>query len=71
MRPLLKFLPVVSVTAVTLMLTLTLAPPARAGACCMSATAAGNGRLLNWEDFALGLSSSMAYGMGRWTSDGE
>ena len=53
------------------LLILAAAAPARAAACCMSATANGVGRLLVWEEFALGLSTSMSYGTGRWTTDGE
>jgi hypothetical protein len=67
MRTLLKLLPLLA----TALLALTATAPARAAACCMSATATGVGRLLVWEEFAVGLSSSMAYGMGRWTADGE
>ena len=36
----------------------------------MSATAFGIGRLLIWEDFALGLRTSFSHGLGHFTSDG-
>lgn len=45
------------------------APPAHAAACCMSATAFGVGRLLIWEDFAVGLRSSVGVGVGAWDAD--
>ncbi len=45
--------------------------PAMAGGCCMSATATGVGRLMEWEDFAVGLFESAARTMGTWDSDGE
>lgn len=44
--------------------------PVHAGACCMSATAVGSGRLLNWEDAAIGLNTSVAFTLGEWTQDG-
>jgi len=44
-------------------------PPAQAAACCLSATAFGVGRLLSWEDFAVGLRSSLAAGVGAWDED--
>lgn len=44
-------------------------PRARAAACCMSATAVGMGRLLIWEDFAIGFSSSVRGGVGAWSGD--
>lgn len=44
--------------------------PARAAPCCMSATAFGTGRLLIWEDFAFGLRTSVAGGLGQWDEDG-
>lgn len=46
-------------------------PPAAAAPCCMSATAFGIGRLLIWEDFALGLRTSLAPGLGAWDADGQ
>jgi hypothetical protein len=45
------------------------APAARAAACCMSATAVGMGRLLIWEDFAVGFSTSVRGGVGSWSSE--
>jgi hypothetical protein len=44
---------------------------ARGAACCMSATAHGVGRLLNWEDAAVGLTTSMAFRLGAWSPDAE
>ncbi len=44
---------------------------AEAAPCCMSATAFGIGRLLIWEDFALGLRTSLAPGLGDWGGDGQ
>jgi len=44
---------------------------ARAAPCCMSATAFGIGRLLIWEDFAVGLRTSIAPGIGAWDADGR
>lgn len=45
--------------------------PARAAPCCMSATAFGMGRLLIWEDFALGLRTTLAPGLGTWDEGGR
>jgi hypothetical protein len=39
--------------------------------CCMSATSFGVGRLLLWEDFAIGLQLSHARVFGEWTHDGH
>jgi hypothetical protein len=50
---------------------LTLPTPSRAAPCCMSATAFGIGRLLIWEDFALGLRTSLSPGLGDWDNDGH
>lgn len=44
---------------------------ASAAPCCMSATAFGIGRLLIWEDFALGLRTSLAPGLGAWDDEGR
>lgn len=44
---------------------------ASAAPCCMSATAFGIGRLLIWEDFALGLRTSIAPGLGAWDAEGQ
>lgn len=44
---------------------------ARAAACCMSATAVGVGRLLIWEDFAVGLRTSVGAGVGHWDARGR
>lgn len=47
----------------------TLSPlQARAAACCLSATSFGVGRLLVWEDAALGLQLGHARILGEWTS---
>lgn len=45
--------------------------PAQAAPCCMSATAFGTGRLLIWEDAALGVITSVAAGLGHWDADGD
>ncbi|MGM0578702.1 MAG: hypothetical protein ACQEXJ_23465 [Myxococcota bacterium] len=42
---------------------------ARGAACCMSATATGVGRLLIWETFAVGATTSWGTGIGRWDRD--
>jgi len=47
------------------------APQAGAAPCCMSATAFGTGRLLIWEDLAVGLRTSVAGGLGQWDGDGD
>lgn len=47
------------------------APSTRAAPCCMSATAFGIGRLLIWEDFAVGLRTSLSPGLGDWDKDGH
>lgn len=41
-----------------------------AAPCCMSATAFGIGRLLTWEDFAVGFRTSLSPVLGTWNSDG-
>jgi hypothetical protein len=41
---------------------------ATAAACCMSATSFGLGRLLAWEDYALGLQLGHARSLGQWDS---
>lgn len=46
-------------------------PQVHAAACCISATAVGTGRLLNWEDGAVGLLKSASYALGHWDTDGE
>jgi len=43
---------------------------AAAAACCISATSFGVGRLLMWEDFALGLQIAHARSYGQWDSSG-
>ncbi|TNF24863.1 MAG: hypothetical protein EP329_24050 [Deltaproteobacteria bacterium] len=48
-----------------------LASRAEAAPCCMSATAFGTGRLLIWEDAAVGLRTSLARGLGQWDGDGQ
>lgn len=45
--------------------------PARAAACCVSATSFGVGRLLAWEDAAMGLQVSHARSLGQWDSGGS
>ena len=42
------------------------APGAKAAACCTSATVFGVGRLLVWEEFATGLRTTYAEGLGSW-----
>lgn len=44
---------------------------AHAAPCCMSATAFGMGRLLIWEDFAVGLRTSLSPTLGAWDTDGK
>ena len=56
----------------SLLLALNVAPNRAAAApCCMSATAFGIGRLLIWEDFALGLRTSLSPGLGDWDAAGH
>lgn len=50
---------------------LALPSASRAAPCCMSATAFGIGRLLIWEDFAVGLRTSLSPGLGDWDRDGH
>lgn len=59
--------------SLSLLVVLLLAIPTRSEAapCCMSATAFGIGRLLIWEDFALGLRTSLSPGLGDWDKDGR
>ncbi len=45
--------------------------PASAAACCMSATSFGVGRLLAWEDAAVGLQLGHARSLGQWDSRGS
>ena len=45
--------------------------PAKGAACCMSASAVGIGRLLNWERFAMGLRTTASAGLGDWDSEGD
>lgn len=49
---------------------LTLPRVAAAGACCMSATSFGVGRLLPWEDWAAGVQVGHARSLGQWDQDG-
>lgn len=57
---------------VALFLLLSLLPPqAHAAACCLSATSFGVGRLLVWEDFAVGLSLGHARVLGQWDANGN
>jgi hypothetical protein len=44
--------------------------PAAAGACCMSATSFGVGRLLPWEDWAAGVQLGHARSLGEWDGTG-
>lgn len=44
---------------------------AAAAPCCMSATAFGMGRLAIWEDFALGLRTSLSPALGAWDAEGH
>lgn len=55
--------------AAALLVAAVASPPANAAACCMSATAFGVGRLLIWEDFAVGLRTSVGGGVGAWDAD--
>lgn len=48
-----------------------LPPRAAAAPCCMSATAFGMGRLAIWEDFALGLRTSLSPSLGAWDAAGH
>ncbi|MDP2272670.1 MAG: hypothetical protein Q8N23_01515 [Archangium sp.] len=55
-----------------LLLPLLLVPDAaQAAACCVSASVAGNGRLVPWEKAAAGLSSSWSHGTGRFDVGGR
>jgi hypothetical protein len=59
-------------TAAALLLTLLLlSRQAHAAACCLSATSFGVGRLLVWEDFAIGLSLGHARVLARWDAQGD
>ena len=44
---------------------------AQAAACCLSASVFGVGRLVVWEDAAVGISTTYDRGTGRWDSDGR
>jgi hypothetical protein len=44
---------------------------ARAAACCVSATSFGVGRLLAWEDYAVGVQLGHARSLGQWDSGGS
>jgi len=44
---------------------------ARGAACCMSATAFGTGRLLIWEELAVGLRTTFSESLGAWGPDGR
>jgi hypothetical protein len=44
---------------------------ASAGACCASATSFGVGRLLVWEDQAVGVRASQAWSVGQWDATGS
>jgi len=59
--------------AVLAMFTTVLArpPEARAGACCVSASAVGVGRLLLWEQSAVGVRTSVGSRIGEWSTDGQ
>ena len=56
--------------ALALALAATAPAVARGAACCMSATAFGTGRLLIWEEFAVGLRTTFAESLGAWDPDG-
>lgn len=45
--------------------------PASAAACCISATSFGVGRLLAWEEFAVGLQLGHARSLGQWDAGGS
>lgn len=61
MRPAHRLLPAASLLCALVLA----APAAEAAACCSSATSGGVGRLLIWEDFALGLQLSHARSLGQ------
>jgi hypothetical protein len=42
-----------------------------AAACCMSATSFGVGRLMIWEDWAMGVRLGHARSLGQWTGEGD
>jgi hypothetical protein len=55
-----------------LMAALAMAPrPAGAAACCVSATSFGVGRLLAWEDAAMGVQFGHARSLGQWDASGS
>ncbi len=57
--------------AATLLAAVAAPAAAHAAACCMSATAFGAGRLLIWEDFAVGLRTSVSPALGDWDQAGR
>jgi hypothetical protein len=57
--------------AALLLALLLLSRQARAAACCLSATSFGVGRLLVWEDAAIGLSLGRARVLGEWDAQGD
>jgi hypothetical protein len=61
-------LPLAAALLLTLLL---LSRQAHAAACCLSATSFGVGRLLVWEDFAIGLSLGHARVLGEWDAQGN
>lgn len=63
--------PSLAVAIAATLLTTALPHEAAAAPCCMSATAFGVGRLLIWEDFAVGIRTSLAKGLGDWDADGR
>ena len=60
-----------SIAVALLLALLLLSRQARAAACCLSATSFGVGRLLVWEDFAIGLSLGHARVLGEWDAQGN
>lgn len=56
---------------IALLATAATARSAQAAACCVSASAFGVGRLLVWEDFAVGLFVGHARSVGQWSSSRE
>lgn len=60
-----------SIAVALLLALLLLSRQVRAAACCLSATAFGMGRLLVWEDFAIGLSLGHARVLGEWDAQGN
>lgn len=68
MRARLRAGAVFATLALTLLLT---AGDALAGACCVSTTADGIGRLKLWEEFAVGFSTPVSVSLGYWDADGD